>query len=133
MSITEQQALKNTYYNEAIRYMDNARDTLKKAGKEGRDYLDDKYVKSACGIAYSGVLKALDGYLKLKEAGKGKGRKSIEFYQEQVGKIDKKLGADLHNAYAILHLAGYYDGVTSVATIQEGFRYAEDIIKRIAP
>jgi hypothetical protein len=133
MSIAEQQAVKNTYYSEAMRYMENARDTLKKAGKEGRQYLDDKYVKSACGIAYSGVLKALDGYLKLKEVEKRKGRKSIEFYNEQVGKLDKKLGADLHNAYAILHLAGYYDGVTSVATIQDGFQYAEDIIKRIEP
>ncbi len=133
MSTIEQQAVKSTYYNEAMRYMDNARETLKKAGKEGRYYLDDKYVKTACGTAYNGVLKALDGYLALKEVEKKKGRKSIEYYQEQVGKLDKKLGAALYNAYAILHLAGYYDGVTSVATIQDGFEVAEDIIKRIEP
>ncbi len=133
MSTTEQQAVKSTYYNEAMRYMDNARETLKKAGKEGRYYLDDKYVKTACGIAYNGVLKALDGYLTLKEIEKKKGRKSIEYYQEQVGKLDKKLGADLHNAYVILHLAGYYDGLTLVPTIQDGFQVAEDIIKRIEP
>lgn len=133
MSTTEQQAVKSTYYNEAMRYMDNARDTLKKSGKEGRQYLDDKYVKTACGIAYNGVLKALDGYLKLKEVEKKKGRKSIEYYQDQISKLDKKLGAELHNAYAILHLAGYYDGLTHVPTILNGFEIAEDIIKRIEP
>jgi hypothetical protein len=46
--------------------MENARETLQKAGKSGRYYTDDKYVKAAYGIAYNGVLKALDGYLLLK-------------------------------------------------------------------
>ena len=33
-------------------------------------YLDDKYVKTACGNAYNGVLKALDGYFILKDVKK---------------------------------------------------------------
>ena len=77
MSTTEQQVVKKTYCGEAMRYIENARDTLKKAGKEGRYYLDDKYVKLACGIAYSGVLKALDGYLKLKEVEKRREGKAL--------------------------------------------------------
>lgn len=133
MSITEQEAVKKNYYNEALRYMANARETLKKAGKEGRFYLDDKYVKTACGIAYNGVLKALDGYLIIKQVPKQKGRKSIEYYQSNIAKLDKKLNVELKNAYEILHLSGYYDGVTSVPTIQDGFDLAEGIIKRIQP
>lgn len=37
MSVTEQEQLKITYYNEALRYLDNAREVLKKAGKEDGD------------------------------------------------------------------------------------------------
>ena len=33
MSIAEQERVKKEYYNEAIRYMSNAKETLKKAGK----------------------------------------------------------------------------------------------------
>ena len=133
MDITAQEQVKETYYNEAMRYMENARETLKKAGKEGRFYTDEKYVKMACGIAYNGVLKALDGYLLLKDIGKPKRRKSIEYYQSNIAKLDKKLNIELKNAYDILHLAGYYDGVTDVPAIQSGFELADIIIKRIAP
>lgn len=133
MSIAEQEQVKTEYYNEAVRYMDNARETLKKAGKEDNYYSDEKYVKTACGTAYNGVLKALDGYLLIKNARKSKGRKSIEYYQSNVVKYDKKLNTELKNAYDILHLSGYYDGVTNVTVITEGFKIAQDIIKRIQP
>jgi hypothetical protein len=79
MSIQEQQVIKEKYYNEAIRYMDNAKECLSKAKKEGNFYHDSKYVKMACGTAYSGLLVALDGFLTLKGVAKpnGKERKSI--------------------------------------------------------
>ncbi|MCL6102727.1 MAG: DUF5618 family protein, partial [Bacteroidetes bacterium] len=67
METTEQNKIKAEYYKEAIRYMDNAKETLKKAGKEDDLYQDSKYVKTASGIAYNAVLKALDGYFILKE------------------------------------------------------------------
>ena len=40
MSIQEQQTLKEKYYSEAIRYMDNAKEYLKNAKKEGNFYHD---------------------------------------------------------------------------------------------
>jgi len=40
MDIEEQNRLRKRYYEEAIRYMENARETLKKAGKEDRFYID---------------------------------------------------------------------------------------------
>jgi len=133
MSIKEQTTVKEKYYNEAIRYMDNANEMLHKAGKEDRYYKDDKYVKAACGIAYSGVLKALDGYLILMDVEKKKGRKSIEYYHEQVGKRDRKLLKELNDAYEILHLNGYYDGNTNVKIISLGFEFAYHIIEKIKP
>ncbi|MCL2097517.1 MAG: DUF5618 family protein [Bacteroidales bacterium] len=133
MSTTEQEQLKKKYYNEAIRYMDNAKESLKKAGKSNDFYADDKYVKVACGTAYSGVLKALDGYLYLKGVEKRKGRKSIDFYYENLGKLDKSLLKYFHSVYETLHLSGYYDGLCDAKVIQSGFLRAYEIINKIKP
>ena len=133
MSITEQQAIKQAYYAEAQRYLENARKTRILAGIEGKNYADDKYVRTVCGTAYISVLKALDGYLLLKKAPKQNGRKSIEYYRERIGKIDKKVLTDLNNAYSELHLSGYYDGITRISSIQSGFEITEDINERIKP
>ena len=133
MSIQEQTQTKTKYYNEAIRYMNNAGETLKKAGKEDRHYKDEKYVKTACGTAYNGVLKALEGYLLLMNIEKKKGKKSIEYYYEEVGKRNRKLVKDIHDVYQILHLSGYYDGITNVKIITDGFEVAYHITEKIKP
>ena len=135
MSINEQQVLKEKYYNEAIRYMNNAKECLTKAKKKDNYYQDLKYIKMACGTAYSGMLVALDGFLILKgiDTPKGKLRKSIEYYQSNITKIDKKMLNYLNSAYEILHLLGYYDGVRSVKVLKEGFDEAYKIINKIKP
>ena len=134
MTVHEQEQTKERYYSEAMRYMDNAKEYLKNAKKEGNYYHDKKYVKTACGTAYSGLLEGLDGYLRLKDIKpKGKQRKSIEFYQENLAKIDKKMLNRLINAYQILHLWGYYDGIMSVNVLKEGFDEAYKIIEKIKP
>ena len=134
MSIQEQEALKETYYSEATRYMDNAKEYLKNAKKEDDFYLDKKYVKTACGTAYNGVLVALDGFLTLKDIKpKGKERKSVEFYQRNITKIDKKMLNTFISAYEILHLWGYYDGITKASVVKEGFDLAYTLIDKIKP
>jgi hypothetical protein len=37
MSITEQREISEKFYNEAVRYMDNAKESLKNANKEGNN------------------------------------------------------------------------------------------------
>jgi hypothetical protein len=139
MSQQEQESLKETYYSEATRYMDNAKECLKKAKKEDDYYHDKKYVKMACGTAYSGLLVALDCFLMLKGVDMPtkkltkKQRKSIEYYQSNITKIDKKMLDYLNSAYDVLHLWGYYDGVTNVNIIKEGFDKAYKIIDKIKP
>jgi len=133
MSNEEKQKLKEKYYAEAIRYMDNANESLQKAGKEDKLYQDEKYVKTACGTAYNGVLKALDGYFYVLGMEKRKGRKSIEYYRENTAKLDRKLLSYLNSAYEVLHLSGYYDGILSVPVIKSGFDVAYDIIAKIKP
>ena len=135
MSAQEQEALKETYYSEATRHMDNAKEYLKNAKKEGNFFHDKKYVKTACGTAYSGLLVALDCYLMLKGISKPtkKQRKSIEYYQNSITKIDKKMLNYLTNAYEILHLWGYYDGIGDARVVNAGFDNAYKIIEKIKP
>jgi hypothetical protein len=47
MSIEKQELIKTKYYSEAIRYMENAKETLQKAGKEDKYYNDKKYVRTS--------------------------------------------------------------------------------------
>jgi len=135
MSVLEQQELREKYYGEAIRYMSNAKEYLRNAQKEGNYYRDTKYVKTACGTAYSGVLVALDCFLILRgiHKPKGKERKSIEYYQKNLSKLDGKILDSLNDAYKILHLSGYYDGMQNVSVIKEGFDEAKKIIEKIKP
>ena len=131
----DQQALLSREYSEALRYMKNAEDTLLKARKEGRNYIDKKYVRTACGTAYNGVLIAVDAWFAIKGIPDPpkKQRKSISYYTYNIAKIDGKLLSDLESAYSILHLSGYYDGITNVKVVTDGFELAHHIIDRIKP
>lgn len=118
-------------YLEALRYMDNAKENLQKAGKDEGLYKDKKYVRTASGIAYNAILIVLDEYLKRKEGNSYKKAKSIEEYKSRLTNKDKKLLTLLVSAYDTLHLAGYYIGTTSVKTITSGFEDAYKIIEYI--
>jgi hypothetical protein len=110
---------------EAHRYIDNAKEILRdKAKKDDKYYQDPKYVKMAGNTAYNGVLVALDGLLGVKK----KGRKSVEWYKEELGKLDKKIGNAFSIVYNTLHLDMGYDGLLSVKIASIGFEEAEVII-----
>ncbi|GHT23749.1 hypothetical protein AGMMS4957_15740 [Bacteroidia bacterium] len=135
MLIEQQDEIKQRAYDEAMRYMSNAKETLQKARKEDKFYADKKYVRTACGTAYVGVLHALETYLMLKgvEIPSKKKHKSIEFYVSSVAQLDGKLLKELNAVYRILHIDGYYEGILSAATIKDGFDHAYSIIERIKP
>ncbi|MDQ1267309.1 MAG: hypothetical protein QG635_2463 [Bacteroidota bacterium] len=120
-------------YNEAMRYIENARLYLKQAGNEDNFYIDEKYIKTACGTAYSGMLKALDFLFDIKNIPKRRGRKSIEYYKSELAKIDKKLLNHLNSGYRFLHLDGYYEGEKSVKGIEAGFYSAISLIEALKP
>jgi len=135
MTPEEQNLFLSKWHAEATRYMDNAEETLKRAGRDGAQYIDAKYVKTACGTAHCGVLIALDAWLKLKDVPEPskKKRKSIAYYTDNIAKIDKKMCDLLIEAYNIIHLSGYYDGVRSIKAIEAGFDIAYEIIDKIKP
>lgn len=111
---------------EAKRYVNNAKDLLReKAGKENGVYQDRKYVRLAGHAAYLGVLVALDGLFQVKKGT----RKSVEWYQEQLRKTDRKLLDSFNAAYDTLHLAMGYDGNISADVSAAGITTAETIIQ----
>ncbi|GHU95728.1 hypothetical protein FACS1894156_5800 [Bacteroidia bacterium] len=135
LSIPEQQEqIRQKEHAEAMRYMNNAVETLQKARKEDNHYADQKYVRTACGTAYNGVLLALDTYLMLKGVEMPKrSRRSINFYTSNIAQLDRKLLSLVNDVYDILHLSGYYDGIQNARVIKEGFDAAYEIIDRIKP
>lgn len=74
--------------------------------------------------AYNGVLMALDGLFGVKK----KGRKSVEWYKEELAKMDKKMGNAFSIVHNTLHLDMGYDGLLSVKIANVGFEEAETII-----
>ena len=123
---------------EATRYLENAKKTLRESPLiEGR-YTDVKYVKSACGIAYLAVLKAIDDYL----LGKGivslkkELPKSVDAYrlalQPHLSRYNGNLLGQFDDIYDELHIAGYYRGMLhSKGVVQSAFKTAEDFIKKV--
>jgi hypothetical protein len=121
---------------EAIRYYENAREILRKSPIEDNIYIDDKYVKSACGIAYLGVLKAIDEYLLKRGLLKKELPRSVDAYRKALQKYliihNGKLLKEFEVIYDELHIAGYYRGdLHSVGTVKEAFRTAKDFIEKI--
>ena len=134
MSTIEKNQLKKSSYADAMRYIENAKEALQKAKREGKYYTDEKYVRTASGVAYSGMLLALDTLMKIKNIPfPVKSRKSIEWYRDQLRKMDGKLLKEVNTAYGILHLLGYYEGNTNAEIINTGIDSAVSVIKKIKP
>ena len=122
-------------YTEAYRYLDNAKEILRtKAKKDGKFYDDVKYVRMACNTAYSGLLVALNDYFSQKgiKYPKPKGKRTqstnVDFYKENLAKINKTKLKEFNSAYNHLHLFGGYDGDLAVVVSKTGLEFAKSII-----
>ena len=121
---------------EAIRYLNNAKELLKKSRIEGDRCEDIKYVQEACGTAYLAVLKAIDGYLMSRGVSKKELPRSIEGYREMLRRYlsihDGKLAKHFEKLYDELHIAGYYRGLISdVNALKDIFKSAKGFIDKI--
>jgi hypothetical protein len=129
--ITKEEALK-----EARRYLANAKDILKKVPVENNRYQDDKYVRTAAGIAYLAPLKAIDGYYLGKKRSDDKMPESIEHYREIVRKHhpnSRRILDLLDTVYENLHILAYYRGGTAVKMVKEGLDSVKTIIDEMEP
>ncbi|MEK7845532.1 MAG: DUF5618 family protein [Nitrospinota bacterium] len=122
--------------SEAIRYLSNAKEILNKARIEDNRYADVKYVKSACGVAYLGVLRAIDEYLQKKGQLEKELPKLIEAYREALRKYlsihNGKLLKEFDALYHELHIAGYYRGdLRRVDTVKSALKGAKEFIDKV--
>lgn len=121
---------------EAIRYFENAKELLSKSPIENNRYIDNKYVKSACGVAYLGVLNAIDEYLIKKGLTKKELPKKVEEYRKLLQKYaaihNGKLLNQFEDIYDELHIAGYYRGnLHSVGIVKEALKTANTFVERL--
>ena len=121
---------------EAIRYLQNAKEILKKAPIEDNRYADVKYVQEACGTAYLAILKAIDEYLLNKGFSKKELPRSVDAYrtalQKYLGVHNGKLLKEFEDLYDELHIAGYYRGMLhSVGIVKEALKSAKAFIEKI--
>ncbi len=121
---------------EAIRYLNNAKETLQKSSIEDNRYTDEKYVREACGTAYLAILKVIDEYLLNKGVSKKELPKSVEAYKKALQKDldihDGKLIREFDTLYDELHIAGYYRGLLRhTDVVKEVFKKAKVFIEKI--
>lgn len=125
--------MNNNPIEESLRYVENARITLKEHGKldiETASYEDSKYVRAAGNYLWLAVLIALESVFHLKK--NKKSRVDIDDYKALITKRDKRLLTTVNNAYNTLHLSMNYDGIQAKETCDLGFRLAREIIDRCA-
>ena len=118
------------------RYLANAKETLAKVGIEDNRYVDIKYVKSACGIAYLGILKAIDDYLLKHGADEEKLPRKVEEYRKALTKYsvhNGKLLGQFNALYRELHIAGYYHGdLQHVVVVKDTLKIAKDFVSTLS-
>ncbi|MBI5971302.1 MAG: DUF5618 family protein [Deltaproteobacteria bacterium] len=122
---------------ESLRYLNNAKELLKKSDIEDNRYADVKYVQMACGTAYLAILKAIDEYL-LKHGMNRKElpRSSVDAYRKALQKYvsvhNGKLMREFEDRYDELHIAGYYRGMLhSVGVVKEALKSAKLFIDKV--
>lgn len=123
---------------EPFRYIENAKEILKKSDIEANYYTDIKYVKTALGCAYLGILKAIDEFLLSKGLPKERLPKKVEEYEKALrrygGIHNGRLMRQFNNLYHQLHIAGYYRGdLRSVKIVKDALEEAREFIEKILP
>jgi hypothetical protein len=123
--------IKKDPYQEALRYIDNAKQILReRAIKKGEFYTDPKFVRMACNTAWMGVLIALKG--KMEQNGfkfPSRNRMNVDIYRDYLAKRNKSILNYFNEAYNYLHLFGGYDGDLHINTSQTGVQLAMKIIE----
>jgi Domain of unknown function (DUF5618) len=121
---------------ESLRYLENARELLRKSPMEDDTYTDIKYVQEGCATAYLAILKAIDEYL----IGKGIETRdlpqSVDGYREMLRKYlpvhNGRLTREFEKLYKLPHIAGCYRGLLDdVSVVRDAFRVATKFIEKI--
>lgn len=117
----------------AVECFKNAKETLKQVGRKNGDYSSPKKVAESCGIAYVGVLRAIEGALLQKgyTVNDLPTRHEGYTYALKVLARNGNLLKDLSIAYHNLHVLGYYKFITDIDIIKMGIESARNIIEKL--
>lgn len=120
---------------EALRYLQNAKDTLSKTPIEDDYYTDIKPVREALGTAYLAILEAINEALLKKGITKKELPQSVDEYRKVLRKYfavhNGKLMREFEGLYDILHIAGHYRGlVRKASTVKDCLKAARDFINK---
>lgn len=121
---------------ESSRYLNNAKEILKKVPIEEDTYTDIKPVREAFGTAYLAVLEAINRLLLKKGLTKKGLPKSVDAYRKALQKYvavhNGKTLRRFEMLYDSLHIAGYYRGlIYNVNMVKDAFKAAEGFINKI--
>jgi hypothetical protein len=121
---------------EALRYLQNAKEILKKAPIEDGRYADVKYVQEASGTAYLAVLKVIDEHLIKRGLSKKELPRSVDAYRKALQRYlavhDGKLLREFEALYDQIHIAGYDRGLLhDVDIVKDALKTARTFIGKI--
>lgn len=121
---------------EALRYLNNAKEILKRIPIENNIYTEIKPVREAFGTAYLAILEAINENLIKKGITKKELPKSVDAYravlQKYIAVHDGKLIREFEMLYDTLHIAGYYRAlIYNVNVVKEAMKAADSFIKKL--
>ncbi|MBI3582771.1 MAG: DUF5618 family protein [Nitrospinae bacterium] len=130
---------------ESIRYLNNAKEILKKIPIEENVYTDVKPVREAFGTAYLAILEAINEYLitkhglikkELPKPVLSEAEGSVDAYREALKRHlairNGKLMREFEMLYDTLHIAGYYRGlIYNVDMVKDAIKAARIFIEKI--
>lgn len=121
--------MEQTYFNEAMRYIENARKILRETPVKNRHYTEIKRVKMAAGIAYAGVDIAAKWFINNKHP-KAKIKGDVDIKKE-LSKLNKKAVSLYSDAWTLLHKGSYYNTTGVVVVTNASIDSAEEFIKSL--
>jgi len=121
---------------ESIRYLNNAKEILRKVSIEDNTYTDVKPVREAFETVYLAILEAINEVLLKRGLTKKELPKSVDAYrialQKYLAVHNGKMLREFEVLYDEIHIAGYYRGLLrNVNVIKEIFKSAKAFIDKI--
>ena len=122
---------------EAVRYLSNAREILRRVPVERDIYLDRKPVREAMGTAYLAVLEAINEALSRRGVPKKELPRSVDAYraalQRHLASRSGKLLREFESLYDALHIAGYYRAlIYDRKLVRDALNAAQSFIEKVA-
>jgi len=122
---------------EGVRYLENAREIIRRAPVEGETYLDRKPIREAMGTAYLAVLEAINEALIRRGVTRKELPRSVDAYrvalQRYLAPRNGKLLREFDSLYDALHIAGYYRGLLyDRKVVRDAVDAAQRFIDKIA-